>query len=530
MEEFFWAEKAVEEIVKIPKKLYVCEGMWTPSGFFHIGNARPEIFTPYSVFVTLEDKGFKAKQNFIIDDFDAVRKIPSGLGVKQEDEANFLGFPCAVAPSPVAGFKSWADFFVSDVRANIKEFGVPLNILSAFQTYKDGLFNDLVRFSLDHSKEIVTVWNRVSGSSKQADFIPVQVVCSSCKKLYFTEAVSWDGKKVGFKCSSCGTEGEVSPFDGNAKLHWRVHWVCHWLVHDVAFESGGKDHFSKGGSVEVGRALIKEVFRKDPPVQFPTEFIQLKGAKMSGSVGNVINLGQWLEVASPDLFRFMNLSTRPQRVLEFALDDNSFFLLDEKFLRAERVFFGLEKAENEKIERQLKRSYALSLLSKPSKKIPPRVPLQFAVFLSQLIDPQKDFQKLLSVLENTGHLPEKISAPEKEALQKRFVRAKAWAQRYGGPAYRFGFLESLGEEVLSSIKPEVKSVFPALAKKISSSKNADEAQTAVFVVSKGSGFPAKELFRAIYLVLLGKESGPKVGSLVFALGKDKVVKRFLEVK
>ena len=85
MQEFFWADKVVDDIIKRKKKEYVCEGMWTPSGFFHIGNARSEIFTPYAVYKTLKDRGLKVRQNFILDDFDGLRKIPSGLGIKEED-------------------------------------------------------------------------------------------------------------------------------------------------------------------------------------------------------------------------------------------------------------------------------------------------------------------------------------------------------------------------------------------------------------------------------------------------------------
>ncbi|MDO8633851.1 MAG: lysine--tRNA ligase [archaeon] len=530
MEEFFWAEKAVDEIVAKKKNLYVCEGMWTPSGFFHIGNARPEIFTPYSVFVVLKDRGFKARQNFIIDDFDAVRKIPSGLGIAKEREPEFLGYPCAVAQSPVKGFQTWAEFFVSDVRKHVEDFGVPLNIISAYATYKNGLFNDLISFSLDHAKDIVGVWNRIAGTDKEGGFLPVQVVCPDCGKIYFTKALSWDGKKVGYECSACKSKGEVSPFNGAVKLHWRVHWVCHWIVHEVAFESGGKDHFSKGGSVEVGRALIQEVFKHEPPVQFPTEFIQFKGAKMSGSVGNVISLGQWLEAAPPELFRFMNLSTRPQRVLEFSFDPSSFFILDERFLRAERVFFGQEKAENEKIERQLKRAYSLSLLSKPPEKMPVQVQFSFAVFLSQLVDPQKDFEKILGILSSTGHVKGALPASEKKILQARFLRAKKWVEKHAPQEQKVGFVEKLDSAVLSGIKPEIRAVFFVIAKKIAAIESADEMQKAVFELAKSNRVEPKDLFESMYLVLIGKNRGPKIGSLVFALGKDKTVKRLLEVK
>src|SRR3989338_4149813 len=80
-EAFIWSEKVAGEVLKRERNEFVVEGMWTPSGFFHIGNARSEVFTPYSVKRALLDEGKKVRQNFIIDDFDAVRKIPKPLGV-----------------------------------------------------------------------------------------------------------------------------------------------------------------------------------------------------------------------------------------------------------------------------------------------------------------------------------------------------------------------------------------------------------------------------------------------------------------
>ena len=89
--ESFWAADVVKRMVATERDEYVCEGMWTPSGYFHIGNARPEVFTPYTVFLELEKEGFKAKQNLVYDDFDALKKIPAGIPVDKEAEKEFIG-------------------------------------------------------------------------------------------------------------------------------------------------------------------------------------------------------------------------------------------------------------------------------------------------------------------------------------------------------------------------------------------------------------------------------------------------------
>lgn len=526
-ETVFWAEATVDEIVKQEKKEYVCEGMWTPSGYFHIGNARPEIFTPYSVYRVLVERGFKARQNLIIDDFDPIDKIPKGIPVKKEDEGKYIGIPCKLAPSPFPGFDSWADYFVSQIKEVIDEFGLDLNIISAYGSYKKGLFNDQIVFSLNNSEKIVEIWNRIAGADKSKDFLPVVVTCEKCGKSLFTKAVAWDGKKVKYECK-CGFKGEISPLNGNAKLHWRVHWVANWIVNNVCFESGGKDHFSKGSSVDVGRALIKEVFGKEPPYQTPTEFVQLKGAKMSGSVGNVFGLKEWVEVASPELFRFLFFSYKPNTAINFSFSDNSFVLLNERFERAEKIFYGEEKAENEHIEARLKKAYSLSVIGSPKKERPFRVPNSFVVQLAQLMDPKTSFDEILSVLKQTGHVGEKLPDSDKEMLLGQLKKAKIWLEKYAPENFKTSFLETLSDEQTGQMDEKARVILPTVIEKLAGFDSADEMQQAIFDTAKANNVPPKQLFKAVYLCLTGKDRGPRAGLLILALGKEKCLARFKE--
>jgi len=528
-EKVFWADKVVREITKKKHKEYVCEGMWTPSGYFHIGNARPEIFTPYTVYLRLKDTGFKARQNFVTDDFDPVEKIPAGVPVKKCDEGKFIGFPTVFAPSPFEGYKNWGDYFKSQVTDALDEFGLGhINVQSSFDNYKSGRMNAMIKFSLDHSREIVETWNRVAGTEKQSDFLPVTVVCGQCRKIMFTETLAWDGKKVSYKCKECAYEGSVSPLNGNAKLHWRVHWVASWIINDVAFESAGKDHFSKGGSVDVGRTLIQDVFKKNPPYQIPTEFLQIGGAKMAGSVGNVVNLREWLSVASPELFRFMFFSYKPNTVIEFSLSDNSFVLLNERFERAERIYYGKEQAENEVIESKIKNAYAMAAIGKLPKKMPLRLPYSFAVQISQLFPAEKGLEEIIGVLHQTGHVPAKVSADGKKAIAQKIDLARTWVEKYAPAEFRLCFLEKLSDSEKNAMDSNARKLLKPIADGIAKLGSADEVQQAIFDAAKSAGVPPKLVFKAIYLALLGKDSGPRAGLLILALGKEKCVKRLME--
>ena len=523
-----WADSVADVLLERKKKSYVCEGMWTPSGFFHIGNSRPEIFTPYAVKHALELKGAKVQQTFITDDFDAVRKIPQGLGIKKEDESKYLGIPCALAPSPIKGFDSWADAFISDALGGVGEFGVDLKVISAYETYKSGKFNKLITESLDKAQQIVEVWNRVSGADKRLSFLPVQVFCDKCGRIYFTDALSWNGKEVEYKCSNCNHSGRKSPFNANGKLHWRVHWAAHWILHDVDFESAGKDHFSKGGSVDVGHALMKEVFNTQPPYQIPTEFIQLAGRKMAGSVGNVITLRNWLDVAPAEAFRYLNFSYKPNKVIEFDLEGNSFILLLERFERAERIYYGLEEARNEKLTAKIKRDFELSAIEKIPKKMSPQLSYSFAVQLAQLVDFEKDFSKAEEILLQSSHVSGKLSSSDRKRFKEKVSKAKAWVEKHAPAEFKLRFLEKFDRKLISSVDRKALALFPALASSIEKAKNPDEVQNTVFETAKSGNVKPGKLFQALYLVLLGKSHGPKIGTLVFAIGRERCIERIRE--
>ena len=521
----FWADTVADHLLKQKRKKYVCEGMWTPSGYFHIGNSRPEIFVPNAIKRALEDKGANAQQNFIIDDFDALDKIPGGLGLDQKEWEKYIGFALVHAPAPFGDTDSWAAAFSEKVRETLPEFKVDINIISSYENYKSGKFNDLIKESLDKSKDIVRVWNRVAGSEKPDTFLPIQVVCESCGKIKYAEATGWDGEKVSYHCTECGHDGAVSPYDGKAKLHWRVHWAANWILHNVAVESAGKDHFSKGGSVDVGQAFMKEVFKVQPPYQPPTEFLNLKGKKQSGSVGNVIGLHNWLEVADPDLYRYLIFSTRPEKAIEFSFEDNSFILLNERFEQAERIYYGVETAQNERLGKKIKQGYLLSQRHNLKKEMPLQIPFSHSVLISQLVDPEKNLDMALAMLAETSHLKKSVSSEEKAQIKRMLVRTKKWVDTYAEDRYKTRFLETVEDDVKKALSPEIRKAFAEIAEKIRTIADAEAIQSEIFLIAKSNEIKMKELFSGLYSVLIGKSFGPKVGTLILALGKERCIAR-----
>ena len=56
----------------------------------------------------------------------------------------------------------------------------------------------------------------------------------------------------------------------------------------------------------------------------------------------------------------------------------------------------------------------------------------------------------------------------------------------------------------------------------------EELHAAIHELKKKSALESKDAFQAIYIALLGKNSGPQAGWFLEALPKEFVIKRFLE--
>jgi len=328
----------VGELKSRSTEKHVVHGMWTPSGYFHIGNARSELMTPMLVFSTLRDSGVPAEFNFFVDDFDDLDKIPGGIDVDKKEFSEHLGKPLYEVPSPVPGHKSWSDYFAHDIKDVAERFGSRPQWHSSYESYRKGLYDKAIRLVLDNSRAARDIMVRIAKAQKPEDWIPIMTVCENCGRSATTIATEWDGDVVKYKCSNdreyakaCGHSGEVKPEKGRVKLPWRLHWPATWFSFGTTFESAGKDHFAAGGSVETGHAFMREIFKTEPPYQVGVEFVQIDGKKISGSVGNVISLPGWLEFAEPEIMRFLYASYQPSTAIEFSLQSNKFFLLTDRY-------------------------------------------------------------------------------------------------------------------------------------------------------------------------------------------------------
>jgi len=534
LEYYLWVDKVVDQLKERKVKKHVVHGMWTPSGFFHIGNSRAELLIPAFVHQNLKINGLKSEHNFIVDDFDDFDKIPAGIDVKKESFEPYLGKPLVDVPSPVDGFKSWADYFADGIIPIAEKFGAKPNFISSYDSYKKGLYDQTIKIVLDKSKEVRKIWMDITKSDKPKGWIPVMIVCEACGKSATTKVMSWDGKEVEYICNQdrdyangCKHKGKVKPEKGRAKLPWRLHWPAGWHIYGTTFETGGKDHFAAGSSVHTGRAFCKEIFESEPPLQIPTEFLLVDDTKLSGSSGNVISLKDWLEFAEPELLRFMMASYRPQTAINFDLHSNKFFLLADRYEEAEKVYFE-KKDKQEKREKQLVEIYKFSQIKEIQSKLPVQLNFSNAAIAVQTF-PDKSLKELAEILHAKGWIHRKtLNNFDKDRIVKRLELANNWLDKYAPDDVKFTVQEEVpkGLKLNDKEKKALHLLVKALKEKEWKQKDLFEE---FYIIFKKVGIKNTDFFKAAYNVLLSKDRGPKLAPFILALGKDKIIELFEKV-
>ncbi|RLI99269.1 MAG: lysine--tRNA ligase, partial [Candidatus Aenigmatarchaeota archaeon] len=66
-----------------------------------------------------------------------------------------------------------------------------------------------------------------------------------------------------------------------------------------------------------------------------------------------------------------------------------------------------------------------------------------------------------------------------------------------------------------------------IAELLKKDSSTEELQQQIFEVVKAKG---KELFQIIYQVLIGRKQGPRIAMLIDAIGREKVIERFRNLR
>lgn len=497
------------------------------SGPIHIGHAN-DVFIADAIRRAVEERGGEAEAIWYADDYDPMRRVPWPLneGELGEKYKQYLGYPYSTIPSPDPNFSSFVDYFQRPFVQVLREYGIKVRICSGAEAYRSGRMAELIRIALENSEKIREILNRYRDNKLPKGWLPFDPICENCGRMSTTVALSWHGDYVRYRCegaqyvAGCGHEGEADYTRGGGKLTWRVEWPARWKLLGVTCEPFGKDHAVVGGSFDTGKLISREVFGWEPPYPIAYEWVSLKGKRLSSSKGVVFTLKEWLEIAEPELLRYFIFRSKPTKSKEFD-PESSLIDLYEEYDLAEEAYFT-KAGPSSRVE-QLSRIYELSQVEATPKTKPQRISFRLAAILAQVRDREERVREIL--------VGRKILVAPSEAdlalAMRRIELARGWVEKYAPPQLRVEIAESLPSEAMA-LSLEQKRGLARLAEVLLEDVSPTELHNRIYEVAREVGIEHQKLFEAIYLVLLGKPSGPRAGAFISALDRDFVRARFKE--
>ncbi|MEV7104234.1 lysine--tRNA ligase [Streptomyces atroolivaceus] len=566
-----WVSRFADDVIaeserRAPGKPVVVASGLSPSGPIHLGNLR-EVMTPHLVADEIRRRGYTVRHLISWDDYDRYRKVPNGVeGVDDTWQAH-IGKPLTSVPAPAgSAYPNWAEHFKAAMTEALDELGVEYDGISQTEQYLAGTYREQVLHAMRHRADIDAVLDRYrtkkdgaagakggkkpqqkkvdeaeleaaegsgaadedDGSSGSAGYFPYKPYCGNCEKdLTVVTSYDDDTTELNYTCSACGFAETVRLNEFNrGKLVWKVDWPMRWAYEGVIFEPSGVDHSSPGSSFVVGGQIVREVFDGVQPIGPMYAFVGISGmAKMSSSKGGVPTPADALKIMEAPLLRWLYARRRPNQSFKIAFDQEIQRLYDEWDSLARKVADGTVLPADAAAYARAIGTAAGELPSTP-RPLPYRTLASVADITAGAED---QTLRILSELD-----PENPLTSLDEA-RPRLDRAENWITTQVPAEARTIVRDEPDKELLGSLDEQGRESLRLLLEGLDSHWSLDGLTTLVYGVPKvleglaPDAKPTPELkvaqrsfFALLYRLLVGRDTGPRLPTLLLAVGADRV--------
>ncbi|WP_372457154.1 lysine--tRNA ligase [Streptomyces purpurogeneiscleroticus] len=562
-----WVSRYADEVIaeserRAPGKPVVVASGLSPSGPIHLGNLR-EVMTPHLVADEIRRRGHEVRHVLSWDDYDRYRKVPFGVEGVDDSWAEHIGKPLTSVPAPKgSAYANWAEHFKAAMVDALAQLGVEYDGISQTEQYTSGVYREQILHAMKHRGDIDAILAQYrtkkapakksqkpvdeaeleaaegsgaagedDGSGGGAGYFPYKPYCTACGKDFTTvTAYDDDTTELTYTCT-CG-HGEtvrLSEFNGG-KLVWKVDWPMRWAYEGVIFEPSGVDHSSPGSSFQVGGQIVG-IFDGKQPIGPMYAFVGISGmAKMSSSKGGVPTPADALQIMEPQLLRWLYARRKPNQSFKIAFDQEIQRLYDEWDRLDAKVADGsVLPADAAAYARAI--GTAAGELPKTPRPLPYRT-LASVADITAGHDEQT--LRILSELD-----PEK-PVTSLDEVRPRLDRAEQWITSQVPADQRTIVRAEPDTELLGSLDDQAKESLRLLLDGLDEHWSLDGLTHLVYGVPKvQAGFSAdataKELppeiktaqrsfFALLYRLLVSRETGPRLPTLLLAVGADRVRK------
>ncbi|WP_431035802.1 lysine--tRNA ligase [Streptomyces sp. P6-2-1] len=562
-----WVSRYADEVIaeserRAPGKPVVVASGLSPSGPIHLGNLR-EVMTPHLVADEIRRRGYEVRHLISWDDYDRYRKVPNGIEGVDASWAEHIGKPLTSVPAPKgSAYPNWAEHFKAAMAASLADLGIAFDGISQTAQYTAGVYREQILHAMRERGRIDAILDQYrtkkkpakqsqkpldeaeveaaegSGAASEDDgsggaggYYPYKPYCGNCAKdLTTVTAYDDETTELSYTCADCGFTETVKLSEFNrGKLVWKVDWPMRWAFEGVIFEPSGVDHSSPGSSYVVGGQIVREIFGGTQPIGPMYAFVGNSGtAKMSSSKGGVPTPADALRIMEAPLLRWLYARRRPNQSFKIAFDQEIQRLYDEWDKLAAKVADGTALPADVAAYTR-----AVGTAAGPLPATPRPLPYRTLASVADITAGAED--QTLRILSELDPAHPLTSLDE---VRPRLDRAEAWISTYVAADQRTVVRTEPDAELLASLGETDRESLRLLVDGLDSHWSLDGLTTLVYGVPKimagldPEAKPTPELkaaqrtfFALLYRLLVGRDTGPRLPTLLLAVGAERV--RFL---
>jgi lysyl-tRNA synthetase class 1 len=440
------------------------------------------------------------------DDMDGLRKVPLNMP-QQEMLAENLGRPLCHIPDPFGECESYSAYMNKKLNEFLDSYKFDYTFQSSYEAYTRGDFNEGLGIILQNVEGIKAIILPTLSEAKRVNWSPFFPICEKCGRINSTRVVAYHpaDNTLDYICDreedqvkSCGHRAAASILNGHVKVGWKIDWALRWYSYDIGYEMYGKD------LIESARlsGKIERLMGKQPPAGLFYElFLDEDGRKISKSVGKGLTIDSWIGYA-------------PLESLLYYIFQNP--------KQAKRLYWGIVPRSVDDYLKGLNNYEALAPEKKPDSTI------------WHLFDKGSDVPQYKSSI-NFSLINNLISAVGADDIGLILEYLK----RYDSSMEKFAsIIEDLVNKALNYYRDFIlpnkkyraageaeKKMLKALSDALAQYEGGDEAelQTLPFNVARTFNEDPKNFFKMFYEVVFGQERGPRFGTFVQLVGKEKAL-------
>ncbi|MEV7964392.1 lysine--tRNA ligase [Sphaerisporangium sp. NPDC088356] len=562
-----WVSRFADEVIaeaerRAPGKPIVCASGLSPSGPIHLGNLR-EVMTPHLVADEIRRRGHEVVHIISWDDYDRFRKVPVGIDSSWSEH---IGKPLTSVPAPPgSAYPNWAEHFKAPMIAALAEMGIEFHGIDQTAQYTSGAYREQILFAMRERERIDAILDRYrtkdkpaapkkpqqkldeadaaaaeaaaegSGAAEEDDgkvaagYFPYKPYCSVCERdLTTVTAYDDETTELSYTCACGHAETVLLSEHNRGKLVWKVDWPMRWAYEGVVFEPSGVDHSSPGSSFVVGGQIVNEIFGGEQPIGPMYAFVGISGmAKMSSSKGGVPTPADALEIMEAPLLRWLYARRKPNQSFKIAFDQEIQRLYDEWDALERKISDGSALPADVAAY-----SRAAGTAAGPLP-VTPR-PLPYRTLASIVDITTGHSEQTLRILRD---LDPEHPITSLDETRPRLDRAERWINTQVPAEQRTRVRDEPDAQLLASLGDTERESLRLLLDGLDEHWSLDGLTTLVYGVPKvlaGLAPDAKptpelkvaqrEFFALLYRLLVGRDTGPRLPTLLLAVGADRVRK------